>query len=118
MVRCAGQHLRHKKSALKAAAARFGRLHPEAILARWKERLAGLAEQLCALSTAQVVKKQHQLVNSIIRLKLLSPENTLRRGYSITMDAAGKVIRDAARLSAGDELRTRFQKGEVKSRVK
>ena len=52
------------------------------------------------------------------RLNSLGPEQVLARGYSITMDAAtGKVLRDAAKVTTGQKLKTRLQKGEVSSRV-
>ena len=52
------------------------------------------------------------------RLNLLGPEQVLARGYSITTDAAsGKVLRDAAKVSAGQALTTRLAKGEIISRV-
>jgi exonuclease VII large subunit len=42
----------------------------------------------------------------------------LARGYSITTDAAtGKVLHDAAKVAAGQKLKTRLAKGEVISRV-
>jgi exodeoxyribonuclease VII large subunit len=52
------------------------------------------------------------------RLHALGPEQVLARGYSITTDAAtGKVLRDAAKAKAGQQLKTRLAKGEVASRV-
>jgi exodeoxyribonuclease VII large subunit len=117
IVRCTRQQLRQKLTAYKAAIARFGRLHPETILARWRERLIRMAEQLCTLNAAQLAAKQHRLSSASTRLKLLSPENTLRRGYSITMDGAGRVVRDSKNLMPGDPLRTRLEKGEIRSRV-
>ena len=50
------------------------------------------------------------------KLRLLSPENVLKRGYSITLKD-GKAVTDAADLQPGDQLVTRFHKGEVSSRV-
>jgi len=42
----------------------------------------------------------------------------LARGYSITSDAAtGKVLRDAAKVTAGQKLKTRLAQGEVLSRA-
>ena len=53
------------------------------------------------------------------RLRLLSPENVLARGYSITTDAAtGAVIRRAEQVKAGQQLRTRVQRGEIDSVVR
>lgn len=51
-------------------------------------------------------------------IQLLSPEQALARGYSITTDAASsRVMRDASQARAGQVLRTRLQRGEVWSRV-
>jgi exodeoxyribonuclease VII large subunit len=52
------------------------------------------------------------------RLRALGPEQVLARGYSITTAAAtGEVLRDAAKVAPGQELKTRLAKGEVSSRV-
>ncbi|HEY5345630.1 MAG TPA: exodeoxyribonuclease VII large subunit [Verrucomicrobiae bacterium] len=52
------------------------------------------------------------------RLNSLGPEQVLARGYSITTDvASGKVLRDAAKVEAGQKLKTRLAKGEIFSRV-
>jgi exodeoxyribonuclease VII large subunit len=57
----------------------------------------------------------HQLEK---RLNSLGPEQVLARGYSITTDAAtGKVLHDAAKVKAGQKLKTRLAKGEVFSRT-
>jgi len=51
-------------------------------------------------------------------LRLLSPEQVLARGYSITTDAeTGKVLRDAAKVKPGQRLKTRLQKGEIVSKT-
>jgi exodeoxyribonuclease VII large subunit len=52
------------------------------------------------------------------RLNALGPEQVLARGYSITTDAAtGKVLRHAAKITAGQKLKTRLAKGEIFSRA-
>ncbi|WP_194756969.1 exodeoxyribonuclease VII large subunit [Aliidiomarina indica] len=66
----------------------------------------------------------HQLQNANARfsacqqaLAIVSPLNTLQRGYTITFAADGTIVRKANALSQGDELRTRFSEGEVTSTV-
>lgn len=49
-------------------------------------------------------------------LRVLSPENTLKRGYSITR-VNGQAVRDAAALSEGDVIETTFAQGTVRSTV-
>ena len=52
------------------------------------------------------------------RLNALGPAQVLARGYSITTDAAtGKVLRAAAKLKAGQKVKTRLTDGEFSSRV-
>ena len=45
----------------------------------------------------------------------LSPEKTLRRGYSITLDAGGKAVRSVGSLREGDTVTTRLADGNVTS---
>ena len=50
-------------------------------------------------------------------LDALSPLKVLRRGYSITLDRGGTVVRDAASLAPGEEIVSLFEKGRIRSRV-
>ncbi len=47
----------------------------------------------------------------------LSPERTLRRGFSVTMDEHGQVIRRAAEVTPGTRITSRLADGELVSRV-
>ena len=51
------------------------------------------------------------------KLGLLNPYGVLQRGYSITVDADGHVVRAAASVHPGDRLTTRLGEGEVESVV-
>jgi exodeoxyribonuclease VII large subunit len=51
------------------------------------------------------------------KLSLLSPYAVLDRGYSLTTDADGRVVKSADDVKTGDVLRTRLSKGEIKSAV-
>ncbi|HVW35684.1 MAG TPA: exodeoxyribonuclease VII large subunit, partial [Pirellulales bacterium] len=51
-------------------------------------------------------------------LESLSPLGVLGRGYSLTQRLSdGRLIRDAAELKIGDEITTRFARGQAISRV-
>lgn len=118
LVRCTLNQLRQKQAAFKAVENRLQRLHPQGALVRWQESLARVAGRLEENGKLSLFKQRHRLTTAIARLELLSPESTLRRGYSITMDARGKVLRAADEVKAGDELQTRLAVGEVRSQVK
>jgi exonuclease VII large subunit len=47
----------------------------------------------------------------------LGPEATLERGYSITRDARGKVIRRVAEAKPRTQVKTRVRDGEFESTV-
>ncbi len=49
------------------------------------------------------------------KLGLLNPYAVLKRGYSITTDAQGRVVHAAADVKAGDRLTTRLGEGTVES---
>lgn len=55
--------------------------------------------------------------NAAERLRLLDPETTMSRGWSITRTHDGRVVRDAADLSPGAEIVTTFARGSARSRV-
>jgi len=51
------------------------------------------------------------------RVAALDPATTLRRGFAIARDRAGRLVTSAARLSPGDQLVTQFHDGTVRSDV-
>ena len=51
------------------------------------------------------------------KLALLSPFSVLDRGYSLTTDAAGRVVRSASDAKSGDEITTRLRDGSLVSKV-
>jgi exodeoxyribonuclease VII large subunit len=51
-------------------------------------------------------------------LRVLGPDATLRRGYSITTDATGNVIRTTAAARPKMKIRTRVSDGEFESTVR
>jgi exodeoxyribonuclease VII large subunit len=50
-------------------------------------------------------------------LRVLGPDATLRRGYSITRDKKGRIVRSIARVKRGIRLRTRVTDGDIESEV-
>lgn len=63
----------------------------------------------------QTAQERFQRVEGILRV--LGPEATLRRGYSITSDLEGKVIQSVAAVRPKAKIRTRVADGEFESQV-
>lgn len=66
---------------------------------------------------AQLMLKEQMRVKSLgEKVSILSPRNTLKRGYSLTM-CNGHVVTDATQLKPGDTITSHFKTGHVKSIV-
>lgn len=91
---------------------------PSAMLARRRREWAEWRRRLPAAALQQLRALRHEWMQRDSALRLLSPENVLDRGYSITFDAtSGRVVRNAGEVTTGDRLRTRLKGGEVESEV-
>lgn len=64
-----------------------------------------------------VERGQARLAAVAGKLESLSPLGVLQRGYSLTTDANGKVLRSIEEIDAGDRLTTRLAEGEIISVV-
>ena len=83
----------------------------------WTQQLDYLSHQLGQAPHAAIMSVEHRLDRAATRLKLLDPSGVLSRGYSITLDAEGRVVTSAAAVAAGQVLTTRLKDGELESQV-
>ena len=82
-----------------------------------RTRLAHLGSLLRAAQRARLIRAEHQLAGSGARLEALSPLAVLGRGYSLTWDETGKLLRNAAQVAPGDPVRVTLEHGELDCRV-
>ena len=80
-------------------------------------RLDHLAQRLPRALQLAHERAASRLERATSRLDLLSPYAVLKRGYSLTTDENGAVVKDAATLSAGAVITTRLMHGFATSRV-
>ncbi|HSB51929.1 MAG TPA: exodeoxyribonuclease VII large subunit [Dissulfurispiraceae bacterium] len=92
------------------------RYPPERLLAGASEKLAGLRNTLRGQVTHELRHQGSRIERIEQAVRLLDPENVLRRGFSITY-VEGKALRDARLVEAGLLIRTRLHRGELTSRV-
>ena len=86
-------------------------------LAAASARLDAIAAALPRAAAIASERASQRLTAADAKLSLLSPYAVLDRGYSLTTDAAGNIVRDASTLSKGDTISTRFAVGSVTSTV-
>ena len=92
-------------------------VHPAARLAAHRDLVLQLNARLAFALAHCVHRAGARLERLQAALAGLDPAAVLSRGYSITYDAAGAVLRDAAGVKDGAELRTRLAQGELFSTV-
>ena len=84
---------------------------------RAAELLAGAVRQLGQAHARLLVQRRNRLAAASAQLRALDPGNTLARGYAIARDAEGRIVRDAAALSAGQPLDLSFAQGGAQVQV-
>lgn len=112
------QRLRRHRATLEHAAARLGERHPRNRTRLDGQRLDFLAARL-RVGMERVRQRDQQRVDSLARyLAVLSPEQVLARGYSITTRKRdGRVVRAPGDVKPGDRLVTRVAGGHIESVV-
>lgn len=90
---------------------------PERLLGQYGKELVNSSRNLHRAMQAKLEQSRQALVQQSRNLNTVSPLATLSRGYSITLDDNGNVLRDANAVKAGDRLRTRLHEGELISIV-
>jgi exodeoxyribonuclease VII large subunit len=78
----------------------------------------GLRERLVALAGRGVRERASSLQSRAARLSSLAPEQTLKRGYSITLDAnGGGIIRGADQARKGQPVKVLLAAGRLEATV-
>jgi len=133
--------LRRRAERLERFRAELARLSPSRQLERRREQLAELrtrteaaARRMLRVRVADVANRsvsarlnralgsrfqsaQASIDQRRSRLQALSPEGVLMRGYSITLDSAGRVLRSAAETAPGRAITVRLGTGSLGARV-
>ena len=80
-------------------------------------RLDAVSQRLGSLASALVHGKKQTFVRLTAGLHAMSPLAVLARGYSMSFDERGNIIRTAAQLSPGDALRVLTGQGSIEARA-
>ena len=106
-----------KRRALDQQTSRFALAHPSRRVEIERLRLGRTSELLHEAAARVTVARRAALTTRGARLAALSPRRTLERGYSITSDADGRVLTDAAAVPVGTRLHTVLRHGSLESTV-
>ncbi|MEY4082594.1 MAG: hypothetical protein RLZZ389_861 [Actinomycetota bacterium] len=88
---------------------------PHVLITTRAEIIAGLRDRSNRSFGSSLKLAKEELKQVKARVRALSPQSTLDRGYSVVQLADGQIVTDPKKLKAGDELRLRLAKGETKA---
>lgn len=82
-----------------------------------REHIGHLRQRMAAFLAAGQEGRRARLQRAGGLLRVLGPQATLERGYSITADERGAIVQSARGVKPGARLKTRLADGEVRSTV-
>jgi exodeoxyribonuclease VII large subunit len=91
---------------------------PHVLITTRAEIIAGLRDRSNRSFGASIKLAKEELKQVKARVRALSPQATLDRGYSVVQLTDGQIVTDPKKLKQGDLLRLRLAKGETKATVK
>jgi exodeoxyribonuclease VII large subunit len=115
--RCLAHKIESYKHGLLHITAALQARSPRRELMIRRNRLADLHRRLIACPPRMLEKATHRFRHMEGILRVLGPDATLRRGYSITSNERGKIIQTVAAVRPKMKIRTRLSDGEFGSEV-
>ena len=88
---------------------------PQVLITTRAEIIAGLRDRSNRSFAHQLELAKEELKQVKARVRALSPQATLDRGYSVVQLQDGQIVTDPKKLKKGDLLRLRLAKGETKA---
>jgi exodeoxyribonuclease VII large subunit len=88
---------------------------PHVLITTRADIIAGLRDRSNRSFAHQLKLAKEELKQIKARVRALSPQATLDRGYSVVQLADGQIVTDPKKLKQGDLLRLRLAKGETQA---
>jgi exodeoxyribonuclease VII large subunit len=110
--------LRANKTVLQQTTQTLQRIRLSDRIRREARAIDDNRRRLSASAQNLLRRKKQNLANLQSQIRLLGPQQTLNRGYSITtLAATGQILRDSSTAKPGQKLRTQLSQGEIESTV-
>ena len=109
--------LQQRRSGIAKITALLSAFRPERWLQAKRGAVAGLETRLNWVVASKLTFHKNRVAEMTNFLRLLGPRQTLERGYSITLDTDGNVVRSVQAVKVGDPIRTKLATGELNSVV-
>ena len=90
---------------------------PSVMITTRLEIITGLRDRAIRSFQSRLAIAQEELQQVTARVRALSPQATLDRGYAVVQLADGSIARESAALKDGEKLRIRLAQGETSATV-
>ena len=115
--KCLRNFVQHQKTRLRFLSQQTLVRNLVARMREAQQRFDLMRELLARLTKQKIDNARERFQRADAILRVLGPDATLRRGYSITTDESGKLIRSIATVRPKMKIRTRVSDGEFGSDV-
>jgi exodeoxyribonuclease VII large subunit len=102
---------------LNSLALRLERCTPKTALLRQRDHVTVLEATLRRALQQRLAAARQRLAAAETQLRVVSPEAVLERGFSITTDKDGQIVRAPDQVRRGDVIKTQTAKGTIHSTV-
>ncbi len=90
---------------------------PSRQLSRHRQQLENLIQRLKQSIGQQLQQKNQRLAASSHALHIISPLQTLGRGYALVMDSQGNILHNSQQVRRGDDISIRLHQGSLLGKV-
>lgn len=117
-LRCLQQRLEREETFLHSIMSRPSIKDPTSVLDQHSRHIEGLADRARDMLSRRIDTAATQLDHTLTRVRSLSPQATLDRGYAVVQDSDGKVVRDGSAVRSGAEIHVRLAAGALDATVR
>jgi exodeoxyribonuclease VII large subunit len=110
--RAAGRRLDHERHILLALRSRPVMADPIALVTRQRELIGGLRGRSRDRMFSRVVRAEDEVRHLGARVRSLSPQSTLERGYAVLQHRDGRVVVSRDEVRRDELLRVRVARGD------
>ena len=114
---CIDRFVQNRKAQLDSLTRQLEAFKLDRQVSQSRTKLAHLSSLLLSAQRERLSRAGQLLARSTAQLEALSPLAVLGRGYSLTWDEAGNLLREASGVEPGDAVRVTLEQGELDCRV-
>ena len=91
--------------------------NPNKSIQQFSKELENTRIIICRIFKNNITRRSLHISSLNEQLTNLNPSNILERGYSITYNANGKIVKDIRSIKKGDKISTQLKSGKIESKV-